>query len=688
MNFRRLGKYICAVSLAAAMSVTTMGATTISDVANSHWAYPAISDLEERGIMVLTSSGQFYPNQTMNYFEVADVLAKATGYVDVDIATDIDATFKEQIKTNYEKQKATLAEYAKKYSTWNSGYNQQIAYLLGRGYMKTSDLDKFITKSGKTETKNIVTKEQLSVYLVRMLGKEKTATSTYQKTTFADDSSLATENKPYVAYLNSVGIVKPDAAGKVNGTMKVTKALCAKMVSDALKINDTSKVGKVEQTTSNTTNNNGTNNNATNNNTTQQTATTGIYSVSRVLTKNSTEYYICLKNGEGKESYYSLKNTTKILDIDGSELAITKLVAGTSVEVTIELQGDTEYITSIKLTNASTSTNGSTPTDTTTPNNTVGTTVTSAGTLLSGVTNGIIRIALPDGTSKVYLVDDACTTILDGVAVGTSEKLGAGDTVVLTINNSIVTKIVATSGNGITNDTAVSNNITEGEVTAKKFAGNAYVFTLTKGNVEQQITVPSSAKVTRNNKNVSLSDIRIGDTVKLTRTSGKIDAVAATGTKTKVHGIIKGICVSSTSQIVVSVDNKEMTYTLANNAEVYDNNTNEYISVRNLHLGQEVTIMLESMEIISIDVDKTSTTYNLTGTITDIGKNYNYIEVLVDYDYVSGESKVYKRIEVTSDVVVKINGKTKYRSALEEDMDIVISYKYLDDTVPEKILVI
>ena len=665
MNFRRLGQYICAVSLAAVMSVTTMGATTISDVANTHWAYSAISDLEERGIMVLTSSGQFYPNQTMNYFEMADVLAKATGYVDVDIATNIDPTFKEQIKTNYEKQKATLAEYAKKYTTWNSGYNHQIAYLLGRGYMKTSDLDKFITKSGTTETKNIVTKEQLSVYIVRMLGKEKTATSTYQKTTFADDSSLAAENKPYVAYLNSVGIVKPDTAGKVNGTMKVTKALCAKMVSDALKINDTSKVGKVEQT-----------------------ATAGIYSVSRVLTKNSTEYYVCLKNAEGKESYYSLKNTTKILDIDGAELPITKLVAGTSVEVKIELQGDTEYITSIKVTNASTSTNGSTPTDTTTPNNTVGTTVTSAGTLLSGVTNGIIRIALPDGTSKVYLVDDACTTILDGAAVGTSEKLAAGDTVVLTINNSIVTKIVATSGNGITNNTDVSNSITEGEVTAKKFAGNAYVFTVIKGNVEQQVTVPSSAKVTRNNKNVSLSDIRIGDTVKLTRTNGKIDALAATGTKTKVQGIIKGIYVSSNSHIVVSVDNKDVTYTLANNTEVYDNNTNEYINVRKLHLGQEVTIMLESMEVISIDVDKTNTTYNLTGTITDIGRNYDYIEVLVDYDYVSGESKVYKRIELPSDVVVMVNGKAKYRSALEEDMDIVISYKYLDDTVPEKILVI
>ena len=75
------------------------------------------------------------------------------------------------------------------------------------------------------------------------------------------------------------------------------------------------------------------------------------------------------------------------------------------------------------------------------------------------------------------------------------------------------------------------------------------------------------------------------------------------------------------------------------------------------------------------------------GTITDLGKNDSYMEVLVDYDYASGQSKVYKRIELTSDVPVIIDGKTKTRSALDEDMQVVINYKYFDDKVPEKILV-
>lgn len=677
MNFRRFNKYICAACLAAVMSVTTMGATTITDVTSSHWAYSAITDLEERGIMVLTSSGQFYPNQTMNYFEVADVIAKATGYVDVDIATNVTQEFKEQIKNNYEKQKSTLASYAAKYSSWNSAYNQQIAYLLGRGYMSTSDLDKFITKTANGETKNIITKEQLAVYIVRMLGKEKTATTTYTTTTFTDDSTLSATTKPYLAYLKSVGLVTADASGKVNGTMKVTKALCAKLVSDALKINDTTKVGLI---TSNDSTSTGT--------TSSETNALETYKIGKVLTKNTTEYYILLETATGEQHWHSFKNTSKITDETGAEVPITKLVAGTTVKAAIGLEGNTEYITSIQITNEA-GTTTDTNTNTNTNDQVVGTVTTAQGTLVNRISNGVLRIALPDGTTKAYIIADNCVTVLNGVVELTTDNLNAGDAITLTLQNSAVTKITATSAAGNTDSSSsIASTISGGSVASKKFAGKSYVLTVKQGSVTESVSVPTTATVKRNNKTVELSEIRIGDTVEFTRSNGVVTGVTATGKKTTVEGVIKEIHIASTSQLVVTVNNEEMVYTLASNVEVYDNNVNDYVNVRDLHLGQEVTIVLESMEAVSIDVDKTSTTYNLMGTITNVGKNYAYIDVLVDYDYVTGESKVYKRIETPSDLPITLNGKTKYRSALEEDMDVVINYKYLDDTVPEKILII
>lgn len=687
MNFRRLNQYICAALLAATMSVTTMGAATISDVASNHWAYEAVVDLENRGIMVLTSNGQFYPNQTMNYFEVADVIAKATGYVDVDIATNVDPTFKQQVKENYEKQKSTLASYAAKYSSWNSGYNQQIAYLLGRGYMKTSDLDKFITKTAKGETRNIITKENLAVYIVRMLSKEKTALDSFKTTTFTDDSTLQAANKPYLAYLKTTGIVKADNQGKVNGTMQVTKALCAKMVSDALKIKDTSKVGIITTPTTNNT----TGTTSTQPSTTTPTTTPSaseVYTVSKVVTKNSTEYYVLLELANGEQHYYSFKSTSKITDINGADMPITKLAVGTKVKAPIQLENGTEYITSIQVVDNATVNNTNTNTNTGTNSTTTANTNTVEGTLVGPVSNGVLRIAFADGTSKPYIIANNCVTVLNNQVEPNTDNLASGDKITLTLENSAVTRISAIKGNGSIVNTGNSGTLTGGEIKAKKFAGNNHIFTVKQNGTEENITISNDVSVTRNGRNVELGEVRIGDMITLTRSNNEIKAVNATGAKTTVEGTVKSLHIASTSEVTMTVKNEEVTYTLASDAEIYDNNTNKYISVRDLHLGQELTVVLESQEIVSIDVDKTNKTYNLMGTITNTGRNYAYIDVLVDYDYVSGESKVYKRIQIPSDIKVIVNGKSKTRSALREDSDVIISYKYLDDTVPEKIVVV
>ena len=708
MNFRRFGKYICVMSLAASMSMNVMGAT-IADVNDKHWAYTAISDLEERGIMVLTSNGQFYPNQEMNYFELADVIAKATGYVDVDIATNVTDSFKQQVKANYEKQmKEVINEYATKYKSWNNAYNQQIAYVLGRGYMNKADLDKFITQTAKGETKNIATKEELCVYLVKMLQKETTAKNTYKTTNFKDDSTLQPANKPYVAYLASVGVVTANNEGKVNGTMKMTKALCAKMVSDTLKIKDTTQVGRIPNTTNqtNTTNPNGQTTNTTNPNgqVTNPTDSTGqatntasdLYTVQRVVTKSPTEYYVGVKNSAGTETFYSLKNTTKIYDNTGVEIPVTKLM-GTMVNMTIELQEGTNYITSIRLAGEVGGSNQTTL-------NTQGSNV--SGSLSSPISNGIIRMVLNDGSSKVYLIKEGCSVTLDGAVAASTDVLKAGDLVTVTLENNAVTKITAITGQGLTNTnnntntngtnsttngnttsttTAPANTMTSGEITAKKYTGNGYVLSLVEGNVEGQVTIPTGAKITRNGKTVNMSDIRIGDTVKLTSSAGVVSHVAATGEKKMLDGTIKSLSIGGTSTITITTKGEDVTYTLGSDTEYYDNNTNTYINIRDLHIGQEVAFSVESKEVVTLDVEKNNDSYKYMGTITNVSRGGDYIEVLVDYDYVTGESKVYKRIQTPSNLEIMQNGQRKNRSYLDEDMDVLIYFKYLDDSVPVSI---
>ena len=667
MNFRRLSNYICALGLAATCTFTTLGAT-LTDVTSAHWAYTSIVDLEERGVMALTSTGQFFPNQLMDYFEMADVLAKATGYVDIDVDKTISESEKALIKANYEKQKPTLTAYAAKYSTWNSAYNQQIAYLLGKGYITTADLDQFIAKANDKEVKNVVTKEQLSVFVVRLLQKEKTAISSYTSTGFKDESSIKESNRPHMAYLKSIGIVTADALGNANGSMKVSKALCAKMISSALAEKEKNEAAQNEQAAS-------------------------LVTITKVLTKNASEYYMCLKDSKGDAKYYSIKTSTKILDAAGKEVAITKVPVDSQAKVVIQTQNGVDYITSIQLvassqgsnTNDSTgsgSTNNGTNDNTNSGNtNTENSTqaVSVSGNLLEKVSNGILRLNLADGTAKSYVLGENCSITLNG-NTASAESLVVGDVLTLTVQNNAVTKIVATTGTGNVSST--------GKLAGKKLSGAGYALTLTQNGATSIVTVPDAATITRNQKSAEIRDIRIGDTLKVTKKNGVVTSVEATGVRSVVSGTIQEIHMAQTSKVIINVNNEAKTYILGSDVEMYNNYYKEFITVRDLHLGQEVTLALDSEEVVALDVENTSTSVNLKGVITNTGKNNTTIDVLVDYDYITGESKVYKRITLDSETAITLNGKTQNRNVLKEGMEIVITYKYLDDKVPQKILVI
>lgn len=249
MKFKNFTKgLLCSIIIAS--SITTMAAAKLTDVNQKHWAYTSIVNLESKGIIAYNSKGQFFPNHLMTFFELSDVMARAAGYVDVDTNKNVSAETKKQITANYEKQKGILAEYAKKYKNWNKKFDKQIAYLLGKGIVTKEDLTRFMSNVGGKEYINRPTKEDICVWIVRLLGKEEAAKAAYKgKTGFNDELKIAEANRPAVTYLKELGIIAPDANGNSNTTMKLSKALCAKMVDSALKTTTQASAQKPDQTT-------------------------------------------------------------------------------------------------------------------------------------------------------------------------------------------------------------------------------------------------------------------------------------------------------------------------------------------------------------------------------------------------------------------------------------------------------
>ena len=656
MKFRKFNKSLLALGIATLYTVSTFAAVA-TDVPANYWAYGAIADLENRGVITYNSKGQFFPNNQMTYFEVADILAKATGYVNVEIATNVDETFKNQIISNYNSQKSTLASYATKYSTWDKLYDQQVAYILGRGFISKTDLDKFITTANNKETKAIMTKQDLAVYIVRILGKEKTAQANYVAGAFNDESLISATNRPYMAYLKSIGMLTPDAKGNSNPNTPVTKALCAKLVSDALKIKEA-----------------GTNSGQTNT-TAGETVT-----FKKMMSKNPSEQYIAVqKEGDTKTIYYTVKNTLKAKDEAGNEISLSSLIAEQKITVTYELTNNTEYITSIKV--AGSGNSNSNNNDSSGSNNTVNVS-TVAGTLLEKINNGIVRISLSDGQTRTYILDSNCSITLNGVTADSS-ALYAGDTVVVSVENATITKVQATKGTGTTVST-----LSSGEITAKQVVLDGYNVTLKQGASEATVFIPETATIKRNNKIKNLEDLRIGDQISLTQTGTTISAVTATGEQSNVTGMIKEIHLAQPGRIVVNTGKETVTYRLSSETEIYDISARKFINLRDLHLGQEVELLLESKEVVSLDVVKSTSAVNYKGIIKNVSRGSDYIDVLIDYDPISGETQIYKRIEVPSSLSIINNNKEVNRNILDPGMEVVITYKYLDDFSPEKILII
>ncbi len=659
MNFKRINKQLIIVSVVALHTMTTFASpqeavtytskVVVADVPTTHWAYGDISYLKEKGIITFNQNNQFFPSNQMTYFEVAQMLANATGYVNVQITPNIDETFKQQMMLNYNKQKPIIDKYASGKSGWDNIYTQEVAYILGRGYIKESDLNKFMTSS--TE-RAIMTKEDLAACIVRILGKEVTAKNNYKPGAFNDEASIAEENRPHMAYLKSLGLINPDANGNCNPKTKITKALAAKMVADAVQYKESTSPGednKVETETE-------------------------IVTVKKVITKNNDEYYILVDKGTG-DKYYSVKNTLKVTDASGKETTISSLKPEQKIEVTYEFVNNTDYITSIKLV-------GDVVEETTPPE--VATT-TVKGKLTQQIISGIVRVEVESGEDKVYILDSDATITLDGVAVN-STQLNVGDELSLEVYNATVKSVKATKGNG----TVVDNNLTEGEVISKEITAGGLKVTIKQGEKTGSVIISEDVVVRRNNKIKNVEDIRIGDKLTVTNTNGKLTSVSLTGEQVKIQGTVKEIHIAQNSKIIVTTTGGEVaTYTVNPEAQIYDVNSRKYISLRELRLGQKVELLFESKELIGVDVIKGSSAVNYKGTIKYISNTSDYMDVVVDYDPLTGETGVYKRILLPSTIsVIDTSNREVRRSSLREGMEVIATYEYLDDMAPQKILII
>lgn len=232
-------------------------------------------------------------------------------------------------------------------------------------------------------------------------------------------------------------------------------------------------------------------------------------------------------------------------------------------------------------------------------------------------------------TVKTYTcIEDVPVTYQGSPA--TIKSLKSGDQVDLELSNG---KVVAISAS------EKSATITGATVSAFDIGDDGTLtMTISSSSSEydgKTYPVAPDASAKKNNKEVDLSSVYVGDKVTLTVRYGQIVSVEATSTYNTVTGTIVEVVISSTPSITVRVDGKEKTYQVPTECDITVNQSSG--SLYDFRVGDSVTLTTQSSAVTKIQVStsviNTETGGSVNGTVTALNTSYGFVSVLMDgYD--------------------------------------------------------
>ncbi len=365
---------MCSLQIAAFCFTSVYGAS-YSDITQSHWAYPAIESLCAKGYLKDFQSDKFSPDSYIDKFTTSKILSVVAGY------TEGDAN-------DYQGQKEIIAKYSSKFKKWNTASDPQIAYLLAKNILTEEDVSDFMLFSDdRTEKFRAISREEVAVLLVRLIGKTNEAEIMKNSNLFSDSSSITENRKGSINYLKSIGVLNGDN-GACRPKNAVTRAEFCVLLN-----NITEKITP-EKTSENTSTQATNNTSAAANTNTVTGAISGFY-------KNLNLVQI---KSKGEITAYRLNSNVKIT-YNNADATVDKIAENLGVLATL----NNSEIVELKLSDTipeevSQSQVAATETNQTTANTTTTTTTTTSTKEIElckdGSASGVIRKIIMEQSSK------------------------------------------------------------------------------------------------------------------------------------------------------------------------------------------------------------------------------------------------------------------------------------------------
>lgn len=612
-------------------TTTVSAATAYKDVPETHWASQAISEVAEKGLMVGDASGNFKPDEFIDKFETAKILAKTTGYKYVNVSAEEKIYFDRA----YEKNKEFLSQFNKAFTKWNSSADRETAYLLEKEILTVDDMNQYVIKNADgTEQLRALSRQEAAVFLVRLIGQKTEALSLSYKPDFKDDASIGAVNKPYVYYLKSKGVITGDTDGKFNPNSAVTKASLAVMLTKTLALMNGSGTA-VPAATPGVSQNLG-----------------SAAQISKVETVSGTfdMYYLALKfvqiiSADNSKNIYKLSDNATIF-IDSYLKTADDLKAGMTVTCVI----NNNEIVDIKAQSITTDT--STQPVTNLSLSTLEGIVAGTADEAAGKTINIeVRMLNPKGEiitdTKSYSLSADCVITRGDTGVETGfTSINAGDVVKAEISGSKVYSLKLEEKN---------RTIKDGTLIEKKYISSSSTPILViqdQNGTKMELRVIDKTKISRKDMgDTTWNNLRVGDGIDASCEYDKLLTVYAYGIRSTVEGTVEDIFISrDTSSISV----KSSDGTVKNYKIIIGT-----VDVYTLRVGMKLRLQLDSMETEGVTILEEAGTSYVTGYIQNFKTNTfsisdavnKYVaarEIKVDGNTVYMDSKTGGRIQFSN----------------------------------------
>ncbi|SHH22713.1 S-layer homology domain-containing protein [Tepidibacter thalassicus] len=541
----------------------SFGAQMFTDVTDKHWAKKYVEDMASKKIITGYGDATFKPDRSVSRIEAIVMITRLFDSKDVNSA--------------YEKNKSKYEKALKNYGilTHANWAKEEIVFALEKGILNNERLLSAFLKNGKSQN---ALRWEIAVYLARGLGFEDEL-SKVVVLGFKDSNKIPASARPYIDVLIKKGIIngKGDYRGNFNPNNPVTRAELAKMLSIGYKL--IHKDGDTDLT----------DNDNKNNEDKKEEVLTSLEGKIYDVTTYGDKLSITIKDSRDKKLVFTNNKNDIAIKWGSKSASISDLKEG--IEVSLTVSGSKVY--SVKIKDIEVEKEGY---------------FISASFDANGNHSVTFKI---DDKYEEYKTDRLTKVELDGEK-SSIYKLEKKDKVKIKLVNGIVREIEA-----ISKDFKIRGKI-------KKVSKSE--ITIVDDDKTYKFDIDKDVDIERNDKKAEISDLRVGDKVRLEGEYNVVKDIEADSVRETVKGVLKEIKMSSTPEItILDEDDKLKTYKLLPGFEVEIDD--EVAGLYDLRVNYKIKLTLESGEVTKIEGDQKVNLSTFVGEIIDISEKNDTIEL-------------------------------------------------------------